>query len=228
MRLLVVEDDEAIAEMLQQGLTQAGYDVEVAHDGRAGLEQAQARPFALVVLDVMLPELDGWQVCAALRDAHSRVPILMLTARDAVPDRVKGLDIGADDYLVKPFDFGELLARVHALLRRDGLHRGRVIRIADLEIDARQRRVTRAGHEVVLTPREFTLLEALAARQGQVLTREVIQERIWGDAESYSNTVDVRVGQLRKKIDAGHARKLIQTVHGVGYTLRVPEEGPPS
>ncbi|MDQ2687856.1 MAG: response regulator transcription factor [Armatimonadota bacterium] len=224
MKLLVVEDDEAIAEMLQQGLTQAGYDVEVALDGRAGLDRALTRPYALIVLDVMLPELDGWQVCAALRDAHSRVPILMLTARDSVPDRIQGLDIGADDYLIKPFDFAELVARIHALLRRDGLHRSRVIRVADLEIDSRQRRVTRAGREVVLTPREYTLLEALAARQGQILTREVIQERIWGDDESFSNIVDVRVGQLRKKIDAGHALKLIQTVHGVGYTLRAPDE----
>lgn len=226
MKLLVVEDDEAIAEMLQQGLTQAGYDVEVVQDGRAGLEQALSRPYALIVLDVMLPELDGWQVCAALRDAHSRIPILMLTARDSVPDRIQGLDIGADDYLIKPFDFAELTARIHALLRRDGLHRSRVIRVADLEIDSRQRRVTRAGREVILTPREYTLLEALAARQGQILTREVIQERIWGDDESFSNIVDVRVGQLRKKIDAGHALKLIQTVHGVGYTLRAPDEAP--
>jgi two-component system copper resistance phosphate regulon response regulator CusR len=172
----------------------------------------------------MLPGIDGVKICEALREDHDRVPIMMLTARDSVADRVRGLEMGADDYLTKPFDFSELLARIHALLRRDKAHRTRVVRIADLEIDTRLRRVTRSGQEISLTPREYTLLEALAMREGEILTRDVIQEQIWMDDESYSNTVDVRIGQLRKKIDAGAAVKLIHTVHGLGYTLRVTKD----
>jgi len=163
------------------------------------------------------------QVCEALRAQGSQIPILMLTARDSVPDRVRGLDLGADDYLPKPFEFPELLARVRALLRRDRVHRSRVIQVDDLVIDTGQRRVTRAGVEVGLSHREYELLEALAAHESQVLTREVTQERIWMDEDSYSNTVDVYIGMLRKKVDVGHARKLIQTVRGLGYTLRVPD-----
>ncbi|HEX5323048.1 MAG TPA: response regulator transcription factor, partial [Capsulimonadaceae bacterium] len=172
--------------------------------------------------DVMLPGMDGFRICEELRERGVASPILMLTARDAVRDRVHGLQIGADDYLPKPFDFAELVARVQALLRRDRLHKTRQIKIADLEIDTRARRVMRGGQEVALTPREYALLEALASHEAQVLTREVIQERVWLDEESSSNTVDVYIGSLRKKIDAGHEVKLIQTVHGVGYTLKAP------
>ncbi len=222
VRILVVEDEGPIAEVVSLGLRQAGYAVDVAADGREGLTLAQSSRYGLILLDVMLPHLDGWTICERLREAGDPTPILMLTARDTVTDRVKGLETGADDYLPKPFDFRELLARVHALLRRDRVHKGRVIQAADLEIDTALRRVTRAGREIALTPREYDLLEALAGHQGQTLTREVIQERVWLDDDSLSNTVDAYVRLLRRKIDADFDVKLIQTVHGVGYKLAVP------
>ena len=224
MRILLVEDDDAIAEMIAGGLAEDHHTVDVAYDGKAGYRQARDIHYALLVLDLMLPGMDGWQICEALRASGDHTPILMLTARDAVSDRVRGLELGADDYLPKPFHFSELRARVHALLRRDRIHKARIIHIADLTIDTGLRRVIRAGREVLLTPREYALLEALASHEGQVLTREVIQERIWMDDDSYSNTVDVRIGGLRRKIDAEHPIKLIHTVHGIGYTLRRPPE----
>ncbi|MCC6444520.1 MAG: response regulator transcription factor [Armatimonadetes bacterium] len=223
MRILLIEDDELIAEVIQQGLEEALYDVDVAHDGALGWEMVREGVYALLILDIMLPGMDGWSICKALRAVRSRVPILMLTARDELADRVRGLDMGADDYLPKPFEFPELMARVRALLRRDKIHRTRVIRIADLVIDTGSHSVTRAGHEILLTPREYTLLEALAAREGAVVSREFIQEHIWMDAESYSNTVDVCIGQLRRKVDNGHEAKLIQTAHRQGYMLKNPD-----
>lgn len=225
MKILLVEDETGIASMIKRGLEGASYMVEVASDGATGLKMAIEHPYGLVILDLMLPRMDGWRVCEELRERKNRVPILMLTARDAVDDRVRGLRIGADDYLPKPFDFRELLARVEALLRRDRVHRAKVIRVADLEIDTAERRVTRSGVEIRLSHREYELLEALASHESQVLTRDVIQERVWMDDESYSNTVDVYIGMLRKKIDAGHSVKLIQTVRGTGYTVR-PIERP--
>ena len=225
MKILLIEDEAGIASLITRGLENAGYDVERVADGEAGLTQALDHTYGLLILDLMLPKRDGWQVCEELRARGRTVPILMLTARDAVDDRVRGLETGADDYLPKPFDFRELLARVQALLRRDRVHRARRIRVADLEIDTAQRRVMRAGAEIGLSHREYELLEALASHESQVLTREVIQERIWMDEDSYSNTVDVYIGMLRKKIDAGHDVKLIQTVRGTGYTLRGPEHG---
>ena len=228
MKILLIEDEPGIARLIRRGLEDAGYTVEATANGRQGLEMAEEKSYNLLLLDLMVPGLDGWQVCEALRASGSQLPILMLTARDSVPDRVRGLDLGADDYLPKPFEFPELLARIRALLRRDRVHRSRVIQVDDLVIDTGQRRVTRAGAEVGLSHREYELLEALAAHESQVLTREVIQERIWMDEDSYSNTVDVYIGMLRKKIDAGHPRKLIQTVRGLGYTLRVPDAGPAS
>lgn len=224
MRLLLVEDDAAIAQVVRQGLEENKFQVDVAGDGAKGLELALSATYSALLLDVMLPKVDGFTLCRELRARKVRVPILMLTARDAVSDRVKGLDIGADDYLPKPFDFDELLARVRALVRRDKVNKSRVIRAGDLEIDTGSHIVKRAGKEIQLTRREYTLLEALAAREGQVLTRELIQERVWMDEESYSNTVDVYIGSLRKKVDAGHEVKLIHTVHGLGYTLRVSED----
>ena len=228
MKILLIEDEPGIARLIRRGLEDAGYAVEATANGRLGLEMAQEKSYNLLLLDLMVPGLDGWQVCESLRASGSQLPILMLTARDSVPDRVRGLDMGADDYLPKPFEFPELLARVRALLRRDRVHRSRVIQVDDLVIDTGQRRVTRADTEIGLSHREYELLEALAAHESQVLTREVIQERIWMDEDSYSNTVDVYIGMLRKKIDAGHPRKLIQTVRGLGYTLRVPDAGQPS
>ena len=224
VRVLVIEDDAGIATLVQRGLKQAGFVVEVAADGANGLEMALGSTYSALILDLMLPKLDGWRVCEELRNRRVRVPILMLTARGALEDRVRGLDLGADDYLAKPFEFPELLARVRALVRRDRMHRTRTIRVADLEIDTAQHRVTRAGAEIGLSRREYDLLEALAGNEGRVLSREVIQERVWMDEDAYSNVVDVYIGMLRKKVDAGHDRKLIQTVRGVGYTLRAFDE----
>ena len=223
MNILLIEDDEVIAELVQMGLEEARFTVEVARDGTSGLQRALEGEYALIILDLMLPGQDGWSICTALRSRHRPVPILMLTARDAVEDRVRGLEAGADDYLPKPFDFAELRARVRALLRRDKVNRTRVIQVADLTIDTAGSRVWRAGQEVRLTPREYTLLEALAAQEGRVLSRELIQERVWRDDESYPQTVNVHINSLRRKIDAGHELKLIHTVHGMGYTLRGPE-----
>ena len=224
MKILLVEDDQVIADVIKAGLEEARFQVQVAGDGEEGLQLALSDEYSLVILDLMLPRRDGLSVCAALRARKKMIPILMLTARDAVQDRVRGLETGADDYLPKPFDFVELLARVRSLLRRDKVHRARVIRIADLEIDTTAGRVRRAGQEVRLTPREYLLLEALAANEGRVVTREMIQDRVWADEDTYSNTVDVHITFLRKKIDAGHDVKLIHTVHRVGYMLRDPEE----
>jgi two-component system copper resistance phosphate regulon response regulator CusR len=226
VNILLIEDDEVMAELVQTGLEESRFIVEVARDGTSGLERALEGEYALIILDLMLPGQDGWSICAALRSRRRPVPILMLTARDAVEDRVRGLDAGADDYLPKPFDFAELRARVRALLRRDKVNRTRVIRIADLEIDTASSRVWRAGQEIRLTPREYTLLEALAANEGRVLSRELIQERVWRDDESYPHTVKVHINALRRKVDAGHEVKLIQTVHGMGYRLQGPEMEP--
>jgi two-component system, OmpR family, copper resistance phosphate regulon response regulator CusR len=223
MKILVIEDDEVIADLVRMGLEEARFTVEVARDGTSGLERALDGEHALLILDLMLPGQDGWRICEALRSRRRTLPILMLTARDDVEDRVRGLEAGADDYLPKPFDFVELLARVRALLRREKINRPRVIRIADLTIDTGAGRVRRAGQEIRLTPREYALLEALAENEGRVLTRERIQQNVWRDDESDPNTVNVHVNALRRKIDADHAVKLIHTVHGMGYTLRGQE-----
>ena len=220
MRILLVEDDTDIADEVREGLSDARYQVDWACDGARALEMTLEQDYTLIVLDLMLPRVDGWEVCRRLRSRRSLTPILMLTARDAPPDRVKGLDLGADDYLPKPFDFPELLARVRALLRRDKQHRSRVIQIADLEIDTAERRVLRAGSEVPLTEREYTLLEALVLREGRPLTREFIQAHVWDSDTALESTVDTWIYLLRKKIDGGRETKLIQTVHGVGYVFR--------
>jgi two-component system copper resistance phosphate regulon response regulator CusR len=226
VQILLIEDNPVIADLVRAGLEEAHYTVAVASEGNSGLEQALDEEYDLIILDLMLPGRDGWSVCAALRGRPPArrypVPILMLTARDAVEDRVRGLDAGADDYLPKPFDIDELLARVRALLRRDKIHRTQVIQIADLTLDTGAGRVWRAGREIHLTPREYTLLEALAANEGRVLTRDLIQGRVWRDEESYPHTVDVHINCLRRKIDAGFEVKLIHTVHGMGYLMRAP------
>jgi|SRR5579871_1306264 len=228
MKILIIEDEQAIIKVIRRGLEQARYTVDAASEGNAGLQRALDEAADLIILDLMLPGIDGWRICEELRQRGRRMPILMLTARGAVPDRVRGLEIGADDYLPKPFDFAELLARVQALLRRDKMHRTRIIRIEDLQIDTALRRVSRAGKEIALSHREYTLLEALASREGQTLTREIVQERVWRDEESYSNTVDVYIGLLRKKIDSDHPVKLIYTVRGLGYCLRRPDSEEPA
>jgi DNA-binding response OmpR family regulator len=181
---------------------------------------AVLKAYGLIILDIMLPRRDGWSVCSEARRCGVTAQILMLTARDSIEDRVKGLEGGADDYLPKPFDMRELLARVFALIRREAVHRTGIIAIDDLVIDSRAHTVTRAGETVYLTPREFSLLEALARNEGRTLTREVILENVWNDEESLENTVNFHITSLRKKIDTPDRNKLIHTVHGLGYVLR--------
>jgi two-component system copper resistance phosphate regulon response regulator CusR len=223
MRILVVEDDVVIATTIRRSLERERFVVQLAADGLSGVRLAKEGHYGAIILDVMLPGQDGWAVCAALRARRNQTPVLMLTARDSIQDRVRSLETGADDYLAKPFDTRELVARVRALLRRGQMHKSSVIRIADLEIDTYRARVVRAGREVQLTPREYELLEALAANEGKVFTREMIQEQVWMD-DACGNSLSVHVANLRKKIDSGHPVKLIQTVHGFGYTLRVGEQ----
>ncbi len=222
MRLLIVEDDEVIGDRTRLALVRDGYHVDWALDGEEGLRMARAHPYHLIILDVMMPKMDGFQVVQELRNERDRVPILMLTARDATTDRVKGLDTGADDYLIKPFDFSELTARIRALLRRDKPIKSSVIHVADLAIDTLAKTVERDGEPIHLTKREYTLLEALAQNQGRVLSRDTIIERVWDDDQSLSNTVNFHVTSLRKKIDADRDGSLIETVHGLGYRLVSP------
>lgn len=222
MRVLLVEDDAVIADQIAAALRREGFQVDVAGDGDRAIDLAILKTYGLLVLDVMLPGRDGWSVCRTARKMGIDAPILMLTARDAVEDRVKGLEGGADDYLVKPFDVRELLARIHALLRRDAVHRTGAIEIDDLVIDAKAHTVRRGGHALNLTPREFSLLEALARNEGRTLTREVILESVWGAEDSLDNTVNFHITSLRKKVDTPDRTKLIHTVHGLGYVLRRP------
>ncbi len=219
-RILVIEDEVKITDFLRRGLSYEGYEVDIAHDGEAGLAKAlESRP-DLIILDIMLPGLDGLEVCRQLR-AESDVPILMLTAKDAVPDRVAGLDSGADDYLVKPFAFDELLARIRALLRRRQPAEQQVLRFADLTLNQATRRVTRGERQIELTAKEYDVLELFMRHPRQVLTRDIIYERIWGyDFGGESNIIEVYVRYLRAKLEAGGEPRLIHTVRGVGYVLR--------
>ena len=223
MNILLVEDERPLAIAISRILREAGYSVEWTDDGEKGYRAGKYGDFDLVILDVLLPSKNGWDILSGLREARVNVPIMMLTAMDEVSDRVRGLNLGADDYLPKPFDMQELIARVNALLRRDKSNKSARIQIDDLTIDRGQRTVTRAGKPISLTKREYDLLEALAANEGRVLSRETIQERIWGDEESVSNVVDVYVGTLRKKVDAPFGRKLIHTAIGFGYVLRTED-----
>ena len=218
-----MEDDAEIAAAVREGLDDAGFFTEVVRDGERALRVALTGKFAVIVLDLMVPSMDGITICRRLRAARITTPILMLTAKSSLGDRVNGLESGADDYLPKPFEFEELLARVRALLRRDKINKSAKIQIDDLIVDTAARTVTRGGSEIPLTQREYTLLEALATRQGQVLTRDTIQHAVWVDEFSTSNTVDVHVRNLRRKIDDGFDTKLIHTVFGAGYTLRTEE-----
>ncbi|HZH98929.1 MAG TPA: response regulator transcription factor [Fimbriimonadaceae bacterium] len=220
MRILLVEDDRVIADSIRDALERERFDVDVRRDGESGLDATIVGSYALIILDIMLPKRDGFSVCRELRKNKIATPVLMLTARDGVEDRVQGLDCGADDYLAKPFDLRELLARVRALVRRDKIHRTGLISVADLEIDSNAHIVKRAGKEIRLTPREFSLLEALARNEGRTLTREVILENVWGNDFSMDGTVNFHVASLRKKVDGDFPVKLIHTVHGFGYVLR--------
>jgi two-component system, OmpR family, response regulator len=221
MRLLLVEDDLKLVRALQRGLQREGYAVDLAATGDDALAQATSYEYDAVVLDVMLPGRDGFTVCRELRRGERWMPVLMLTARDNVKDRIRGLDAGADDYLVKPFDFGELLARLRALTRRGPSERPAVIELGDLTIDPARHVVTRAGHEVELTPREFAVLEFLARHGGEVVTRAQLLEHVWEEGnEASTNVVDVYVGYLRNKLERPFRRPgLIRTVRGVGFVL---------
>jgi two-component system copper resistance phosphate regulon response regulator CusR len=220
MKILVIEDEIKTAKFLKKGLSEAGFVVEVAADGPEGLHLAQEVSFDLVILDVMLPVLDGWQVLARLRETEQKALVLMLTARDAVHERVRGFELGADDYLVKPFAFSELLARVRSLLRRSTLRRQETLCTADLEIDLLRHRATRAGQRLDLTSKEFLLLTPLARRAGEVLSRTLIAESVWDmNFDSDTNVVDVNVRRLRSKVDDPFPVKLIHTVRGAGYVF---------
>ncbi|GAC1545545.1 MAG: response regulator transcription factor [Herpetosiphon sp.] len=224
MRILLVEDEAKLARVVRQGLTEAGHAVDVAYDGETGLGLALHEPYDLLVLDVMLPGLNGLEVCRQLRAAQQRTPVLMLTARDAVADRVAGLDSGADDYLVKPFAFAELLARVRALLRRDLPSKDPVLRVADVEIDTVAHMVRRDGQAIELTSKEYALLELLLRNRNRVLSREQIAAHVWDyDFVAGSNIVDVYVRNLRRKLGDDREPRLIHTLRGTGYQLREPE-----
>lgn len=226
MKVLIVEDEPKAGDYLRQGLREAGYAVDLVTHGSDGLQLALAGNHDLVVLDVMLPGLDGWQVLQRLRERGHHMPVLMLTARDQVEDRVKGLELGADDYLVKPFSFAELLARVRNILRRGrtGLE-ATSIRVADLELDLLRRRVTRAGRRIDLTAKEFGLLELLMRRHGEVLPRSLIASQVWDvNFDSDTNVIEVAMRRLRAKVDDGFEPRLIQTVRGMGYVLERPED----
>lgn len=220
MRILIVEDERKTANYLHQGFTESGYAVDVATRGDDGLHLALSEPYDLMVLDVLLPGRDGWSVLSALRGAGRQTPVLFLTARDTVEDRVKGLEGGADDYLVKPFAFSELLARVRSILRRGPGRPPERLTIADLELDLRDHKAHRAGRRLELTPKEFALLSLLARRKGEVLTRTLLSELVWEMRfESDTNVVDVAVRRLRSKVDDPFGLKLVRTVRGVGYVL---------
>ncbi|MBI1917987.1 MAG: heavy metal response regulator transcription factor [Planctomycetes bacterium] len=220
MRILVVEDEEKTAAYLRKGLTENGFVVDVCSQGEDGLHLARTSGYDLIILDVMLPERDGWSILTELRQTGQQTPVLYLTARDAVQDRVKGLELGADDYLVKPFAFSELLARIRTILRRGPARQSDLVTVADLEIDLARHRANRGNQRLDLTPKEFLLLSLLARRKGEVLTRTLIAEQVWDmNFDSNTNVVDVHVRRLRLKVDDPFEKKLIHTVRGVGYVL---------
>jgi DNA-binding response OmpR family regulator len=222
MRILVVEDERKVASFIRQGLEEEGYAVDVAPDGATAVDLAlSGTPYDLVVLDVMLPKRDGFAVLRDLRQHRMTAPVLMLTARDRVPDRVTGLDLGADDYLTKPFVFDEFLARVRALLRRATAQRTPTLQLVDLRLDPATRRVTRGARTITLTAREYALLEYFLRNAGRVLTRPMLAEHVWGvDFDPESNVIDVYVGYLRRKVDLPGELRLLHTTRGAGYVMR--------
>lgn len=221
MRILIVDDEKALANNLKKGFSEEGYSADVAYDGEEGGFMAETEPYDLIILDIMLPKVDGITTLKNIRKQGVKVPVLMLTAKDAVSDKIKGLDIGADDYITKPFDFDELLARVRALLRRSKEVKSAVISIGDMEIDTAGHQVRRGGKDVSLSAKEYALLEYMAYNKGKVITRIDISEHIYDyDFDLDSNVIDVFINYLRNKIDKGHDNKLIHTVRGAGYILK--------
>ncbi len=221
MRILVVEDEKKLASFVRRALKEKRYAVDVAYDGNEGLFLADVNQYDLIILDIMLPNKDGISICRQLRKNNNDVPILMLTARDDIEDKITGLDAGADDYLTKPFAFGELLARVRALTRRKQNVKTNILKVADLELDRLTHKVTRAGKAIELTGTEYILLEYLMLNADQVLTRTMISEHVWNDDfQAFSNVINVYINYLRKKIDGGFDKKLIHSVRGTGYILK--------
>jgi DNA-binding response OmpR family regulator len=220
LKVLIVEDDPQLGDLLADAVRSVGWRPVLRRDGPSGLTEGLTRTCGLILLDIMLPGMEGWEVCRQLRAGGIDVPLLMLTAKDEVSDRVRGLDLGADDYLVKPFELTELLARMRALVRRETHHKSGRMEAGTLVIDSNGSAASIKGLPLPLTPREFSLLEALVRNEGQVLTREAILERVWNAEEALPNTVNFHMASLRKKLDAAGESGLIQTVHGLGYTFR--------
>jgi two-component system copper resistance phosphate regulon response regulator CusR len=230
VQILIVEDEQKMAQALREGLEADGYSVRVAHTGGEGFYLINAQQFDLAIMDVMLPDHDGFEILSTIRRRGIKTPVLLLTSRDGVEDRVRGLDIGADDYLVKPFAFPELLARIRALLRRGNPAANDRFKFADLELDIARHSVTRAGQAIDLTPREFELLEYLFSNRSRVVSREMLARDVWKETARQTpldNVIDAQMARLRKKIDGQFEAKLLQTVRGVGFVLREADEAPP-
>jgi heavy metal response regulator len=221
MRILVIEDEKKVADFIKRGLKEEGYAVDVSSDGEDGLFQATEIPYDLIVLDLMLPKLDGLSLCRKLRQNDIRTPLIMLTAKDSVKDKVTGLDSGADDYLTKPFSFEELLARIRALMRKGKNQQSTQLQVADLVLDIVSHKAWRGKEEIILTVKEYTLLEYFMRNTGTVITRTMISEHVWDiNFDTFTNVIDVYVNYLRNKIDKGQKIKLIHTVRGRGYILK--------
>ncbi len=221
MRILIIEDEEKVANFIKRGLREEGYSVDVAYDGEEGHFQVSSNEYDVIILDLMLPKIDGISLCKRLRQEKITTPILMLTAKDSVKDKVTGLDSGANDYLTKPFSFEELLARIRALLRKSETTTPTKLQIGDLILDLLTHKVTRTGKEIILTNKEYALLEYLMRNAGSIVTRTMISEHVWDvNFDTFTNVIDVYVNYLRNKIDKGHKKKLIHTVRGRGYTIR--------
>ncbi|MCA0230451.1 MAG: response regulator transcription factor [Bacteroidetes bacterium] len=221
MKVLLVEDEDRLASFIRKGISAEGYEVEVAYDGRMGLSLFRKNSYDIILLDVNLPHINGFELCQLIRADNETVPVLMLTALDSLADKADGFNAGADDYLAKPFEFQELLLRLRALTRRNGTKPKQVLQLADLELDLDRKTVTRAGQRIDLTTREYSLMEYLMLNKGKIISRVDISERVWSlDFDSSTNVIDVYISYLRKKIDKGFSTKLLHTIVGMGYVLR--------